>query len=64
MVDRIRKFQILNDDIFSILARHLSPGDGTTMWDLGARVEDLEPMNPDFMPKGSEVSLVWWLFVS
>lgn len=58
MVDRIRKFQILNDDIFSSLIRHLSPGDGTAMLDFGTQVEDLEPMNPDFMPKGCEVSLV------
>ena len=31
MVDRIRKFQVLNDEIFAILNKYLKSGDGENM---------------------------------
>ena len=65
MVDRIRKFQILNDQIFSIVNKYLSDGidslpDTPIVHMEPPQIElQIDPSIAD-LPAGARESVAWW----
>lgn len=43
MVDRIRKIQLLNDEVFSILNKYLNSGPGSGKQSYGVTIEHFDP---------------------
>lgn len=58
MVDRIRRFQVLNSQIFSMLNKYLSSGTIDSN-----QVEQIKCFNPPSFPKQGNTSLIGFLIL-